>query len=194
MSTNTNLQAILAHNKKFVENKEYEPYRTSRFPNKKMVVLTCMDTRLVELLPQAMNLKNGDTKLIKNAGAIVTQPFGNIMRSIIVAVYKLNADEVYVVGHHECGMTALNAQDILDETEKQGIPAETISTLKNSGIQLEAWLKGFDSVREGVANSVSIIRNHPLLPKHIQVHGLIIDPETGGLELVTEGNPISDGA
>lgn len=99
------LEEILAFNRSFVENGEYEQYRTSRFPDKKMVILTCMDTRLVELLPKAMNLKNGDAKIIKNAGAIVTQPFGNIMRSIIVAVYKLNAREVCVVGHHECGMT-----------------------------------------------------------------------------------------
>ena len=38
----------------------YEQFRTDIFPDKKLVVLTCMDTRLVELLPRAMNLRNGD--------------------------------------------------------------------------------------------------------------------------------------
>ncbi|WP_424765983.1 hypothetical protein [Paenibacillus sp. sgz302251] len=46
------------------------------------------------------------------------------------------------------------------------------------------WLTGFDNVRDSVLNSVSIIRNHPLLPTNILVHGLIINPETGELELV----------
>ena len=63
-----------------------------RYPDKKMVILSCMDTRLIELLPKAMNLKNGDAKIVKNAGAIVTQPFGNVMRSILVALYKLKAE------------------------------------------------------------------------------------------------------
>ena len=39
------------YNKKFVENKAYEPYLTSKYPDKKLAILTCMDTRLLELLP-----------------------------------------------------------------------------------------------------------------------------------------------
>ena len=48
------LDKILAHNREFVEKKEYTPYKTDKFPDKKMVVISCMDTRLVELLPKAM--------------------------------------------------------------------------------------------------------------------------------------------
>lgn len=70
------LQDVLEFNKKFVEEKKYELYETSKFPNKKMVILSCMDTRLVELLPHALNLRNGDVKIVKNAGALVSHPFG----------------------------------------------------------------------------------------------------------------------
>lgn len=62
------IEQIVEYNKKFVENKGYEPYLTSKYPNKKLAVLTCMDTRLTELLPAALGLKNGDAKIIKNAG------------------------------------------------------------------------------------------------------------------------------
>ena len=181
------IQEIIEHNKAFVANKEYEEFLTSRYPDKKMVILTCMDTRLVELLPKAMNLRNGDAKIIKNAGAIVTQPFGNIMRSIIVAVYALEAEEVIVVGHHQCGMTGLNSDTLIEKMRTRGVPEDTMDTLKHSGIQLERWLKGFDSVHEGVRTSVEIIANHPLLPTDIPVHGFIIDPNTGELELVVDG-------
>ena len=51
-----------------------------------MVIISCMDTRLVELLPKAMNMRNGDVKIIKVAGAVISHPFGSIMRSILVAV------------------------------------------------------------------------------------------------------------
>lgn len=183
----TKLSEMMEYNSLFVENKLYEEFVTTRFPDKRMVILSCMDTRLVELLPKAMNLKNGDAKIIHNAGAIVTQPFGNIMRSIIVAVYELGADEVFVVGHYECGMTALNSDRILEKMSDRGIDEEVIATLQHSGIHLNRWLTGFDSVREGVETSVSIIRNHPLLPKNVPVHGLIIDPVTGKLDLVIDG-------
>ena len=44
------LEEILQYNEKFVEEKKYEEYETGKFPNKKMVIISCMDTRLVELL------------------------------------------------------------------------------------------------------------------------------------------------
>jgi len=184
----TNIEAILSYNKTFVENKAYEEYRTSRFPDRKMVIVTCMDTRLVELLPKAMNLRNGDVKIIKNAGAIVTQPFGNIARSILIALYELGAAEVLVIGHHGCGMTGLNPDTVIEHMkERGGIEEDTIRTLVNSGINLNRWLTGFDSVKESVENSVGIISNHPLLPKGTPVHGLIVHPETGELELIVDG-------
>ena len=33
---------VLQHNADFVARKEYEPYQTDRFPNKKLVIVTCM--------------------------------------------------------------------------------------------------------------------------------------------------------
>jgi len=188
----TNIQEILEHNEKFVAQGEYRQFVTDRFPSRKMVILTCMDTRLVELLPKAMGVGNGDVKIIKNAGAIVSHPFGSIMRSIIVAVYELNADEVVVVGHHECGMTGLSCARIIDKARLKGISEDTINTLRHSGIDLQSWLTGFESVEIGVAQSVAIVRNHPLLPKTIAVHGLIIHPSTGKLELVADGYAARD--
>jgi carbonic anhydrase len=32
-----------------------------------------------------------------------------------------------------------------------------------------------------------VIKNHPLLPKDIPVHGLVIDPKTGKLDLIVNG-------
>ncbi|ANA82163.1 carbonic anhydrase [Paenibacillus vortex V453] len=181
------LNSILEHNRSFVENKEYESYLTGRFPEKKLVIITCMDTRLVELLPKAMNFKNGDVKIIKNAGAIISQPFGSVMRSVMVALYELHAEEVIVVGHYECGMASLNAEDMIQHMRDRGISDEVLSTLENSGIRLSKWLRGFDNITDGVKNTVDLIKKHPLLPPNVPVHGMVIDPNTGALDLVVEG-------
>ncbi|WP_339324473.1 carbonic anhydrase [Paenibacillus sp. FSL W8-0194] len=178
---------ILQYNRQFVEDKEYEKYLTGKFPDKKMVVITCMDTRLVELLPKAMNLKNGDVKIIKIAGGIVSHPFGSVMRSILVALYELKADEVIVVGHLDCGMAALDGDHMIQEIRNRGISEEVLSTLEHSGIDLNSWLRGFKDIKAGVTGTVDLIKNHPLLPAGVPVHGMIIDPNTGALDLVVDG-------
>lgn len=43
------LTSILEHNQRFVSEKKYEPYKTTKFPSKKLVIVTCMDTRLTEI-------------------------------------------------------------------------------------------------------------------------------------------------
>ncbi|WP_449622653.1 beta-class carbonic anhydrase [Robertmurraya sp. Marseille-Q9965] len=181
------LDEILQYNQEFVEEKKYEEFATNKFPNKRMVILTCMDTRLTELLPKALNIGNGDVKLIKNAGALVSHPFGSIMRSILVAVYQLQADEIFVIGHHDCGMSGMKAEDMIDSMKERGIKEETLEMLTYSGIDVEKWLQGFHNVSDSVRHSVDMIRKHPLIGKDIPVHGLVINPETGKLDLVASG-------
>ncbi|KIN26330.1 MULTISPECIES: beta-class carbonic anhydrase [Bacillus] len=181
------LNDILEFNKTFTEQREYEKYQTSKFPDKKMAILSCMDTRLVELLPHAMNLRNGDVKIIKSAGALVTHPFGSIMRSLLVAVYELNSDEVCVIGHHDCGMSKISSKSMLEKIKARGIPEERIETIKYSGVDFDQWFKSFDSVEASVKDSVDVIKHHPLFPENVPVHGLVIDPKTGKLDLIVNG-------
>ena len=183
----TLLAEILTYNKTFVEEKEYEQYTTTKFPDKRIVILTCMDTRLTELLHKSMNLKNGDAKLIKSAGAVVTHPFGGIMRSLIIAVYELQADEIFIVGHHDCGMSSINTDIIIEDMVERGIDDSLFETLKYSGIDMKEWLHGFEDVTESVKASVDQVRNHPLMDPKVPVHGLVIDPTTGELDTIIDG-------
>lgn len=184
----TSLNEILNFNKSFVDFKMYEPFITTKFPDKRIVVLSCMDTRLVELLPKAMNLRNGDVKIVKSAGAIVNHPFGGIMRSLLVAVYELKAEEIYIVGHYDCGMSAIDPDIMLGHMKERGITQDTIDLVTYSGVDLREWLRGFGDVKTSVNKSVDLVRSHPLMPKGVPVHGLVIDPGTGRLDLVTDGN------
>ncbi len=181
------LNELLDFNEKFVEDHEYEKYETTKFPNKRMVILTCMDTRLLELLPKALNLGNGDAKIIKDAGALISHPFGSVMRSILIALYQLKAQEVLVIAHYDCGMSGMKAEPVIENMKERGISEETIDTLTYSGINIKEWLHGFDNVTESVEHSVGIIKNHPLMPKDVPVHGLVIDPKTGKLDLIVDG-------
>ncbi|MET1031082.1 beta-class carbonic anhydrase [Domibacillus tundrae] len=183
----TLLTDILSFNETFVENKEFEKFATDKFPDKRIVILTCMDTRLVELVTEAMNFKNGDVKIVRNAGAIVNHPFGSIMRSLLVAVYQLRADEILIVGHHDCGMGSLSSDVMIDAMKERGIQQEVVDTLRHAGIDVDKWLSGFNSVEESVQHSVEMVKSHPLMVDSIPVHGLVINPSTGKLDLVVDG-------
>ena len=97
------IEEILQHNRRFVAEGGYRCYETSKYPDKRIAIVTCMDTRLVELLPAALGFKNGDVKIIKNAGGTITNPFDSTMRSLLVAVYELGVEEIMVIGHTGCG-------------------------------------------------------------------------------------------
>ncbi|WP_297518411.1 carbonic anhydrase [uncultured Clostridium sp.] len=181
------LENIMEFNEKFVANKDYTKYIASKIPNKQAVVVSCMDTRLTELLPKAMNIKNGDVKIVKNAGATVVHPFGSALRSIIVAVYEFDAKDIFVVGHHGCGMSNIEPLQMIEKMKAKGIAESTLKTLEYSGIDLTKWLKGFTCVKESVTESVNTIKNHPLMPIDVNIHGLIIDSETGKLDLIIDG-------
>nr|WP_221301855.1 carbonic anhydrase [Texcoconibacillus texcoconensis] len=178
----------MKHNEAFVNDEKYASYKTTKFPDKKIVLLTCMDTRLTDLLPQAMNIHHGEAKVIKNAGATIDHRYGSVMRSILVAIYELGADEVFIVGHHGCGMSGLSSESVLSKAKDRGILNETISELSSDkNIDMQTWLSGFESVEENVKQSVEMVCEHPLLPQGTTVHGLVICPETGRLDVIVSG-------
>ena len=57
------IEELLDYNKSFVKSKAYEKFLTTKYPDKRIAIVTCMDTRLIELLPAALGLKNGDVKM-----------------------------------------------------------------------------------------------------------------------------------
>ena len=178
------VEEILAYNKQFVSDGAYKTLVTSGIPDKKIVILSCMDTRLTELLPKALNIKNGDAKLIKNAGATIMHPFGSIARSIIVAVYEFGVEDVLVIGHYGCGMCHLDGQSLLDKAIERGLEVSTLEMLKYSGIDVDKWLEGFESPEDAIHESINQLRNHPLMPKDVRIHGMLMHPETGALDVV----------
>lgn len=176
------IDEIIAFNKQFVASKGYEKYVTDKYPNKKLAVLSCMDTRLTELLPAALGLKNGDAKIIKNAGGLIISPFDSAMRSLIVAIFELGVEEIMVVAHSGCGACHMSFSHFHELMNERGITDETLDTVRRCGINLDDWLEGFKDTVDSVKKTVDTVKKHPLIPKDIIVRGFIIDSVTGNLE------------
>ena len=134
------IEDILAYNKRFVAEKGYEKYITNKYPDKKIAILSCMDTRLTALLPAALGIKNGDVKMIKNAGGIISHPFGSVIRSLMVAIYELGVTEVMVIAHSDCGASHMSSAQKIEHMKARGIKHETIDMIRFCGVDFESWL------------------------------------------------------
>lgn len=179
------IQEIQEFNKRFVEGREYERFATSKYPDKKIAIVTCMDTRLIELLPAALGFRNGDVKIIKNAGATITSPFDSTMRSLLIAVYELGVNEVMVIGHTGCGVQGMDANEMLSLMKERGVSEEHINLMQHCGINLKEWLHGFEETDSAISETVDLIKNHPLMPPQgVSVQGFIMDSYTGAIRPV----------
>jgi len=145
-----------------------------------------MDTRLVDFLEPAMGIQRGDAMVIKNAGSAVLDPNGGVIRSLTVAIHALGCDELFVIGHLDCGMVDLDVEQVEADMLKRGVPAEAIGALKPD---LAEWFGGFRDVYANVRRVTQLLRDNPLITKDVPVHGMMFDPATGGLEMLEAGYP-----
>lgn len=178
------IDELVQYNREFVKNKGYEKFITNKYPDKKIAIVSCMDTRLTELLPAALGIKNGDVQIIKNAGAIISHPFGSVIRSLLVAIYELGVVEVMVIGHSDCGAQHMDYEQMIEEMKERGISETQIEMLRYCGIDFKSWLRGFETPEQSVRETVEQVKKHPLIPSDVAVRGFVIDSTTGELATV----------
>ena len=63
----TLLDEVLQANQAYLEHTQ-EVNTWSKYPQKHLAIVSCMDTRLVELLEPALGIRRGEVKMIKTAG------------------------------------------------------------------------------------------------------------------------------
>jgi carbonic anhydrase len=176
------LDEILLANRLFTS--KYGEYfkKISPQPKKQVAIFTCMDTRLVEFLEPAMGIKRGEAKIIKNAGNRIREGCEDVIRSLAATVFLLGAKEIFVIGHLDCGMSKVNPQVLRERMLQYGIFAEEIDK-----IDMTKWIGSFSDTEENVIDAVNKIKNHPLIPKIVPVHGLLFCPNTGELKVIVKG-------
>jgi carbonic anhydrase len=175
------LHEMLNHNTRWLAERSRP---LSKAPQKRVVIFTCMDTRLVEFLEPALGLKRGDAKMIKNAGNTLVDPGGGVVRSLVVAIHALACEEVFVIGHKDCGMTQIDEVALRRTMIERGVPSSAIDALEPS---LGEWLGGFHDPLGNVERVVELLRENPLIPRDVPIHGLMFDPGSGLLEVLVAG-------
>jgi carbonic anhydrase len=132
-------------------------------PRRKVVVLSCMDTR-IDLFPM-LGIERGDAHIIRNAGGLVTD---DAIRSLSTSQRLLGTNEIVVVMHRDCGLHGASADDFAAQLAADGV--------------LPTWRLGaFDDVERTLRSSLERLRSSPELPHRDDVRGFIFDPEDGSL-------------
>ncbi len=176
------LDTIITANREFVHPGAFPPL--AKNPKKQLAIFTCMDTRLVDFLEPAMGIKRGEAKVIKNAGNTLIDPRGGVIRSLVVAIFMLGVEEIFVIGHEDCGIASVEPEKLKNDMIARGISRQEIET---NVPDLAQWLGAFACPAENVVDVVGRIRINPLIPADVPIHGLIFCPNDGHLEVMVDG-------
>ncbi len=135
-------------------------------PQRKVAVLTCMDTR-IDLFPM-LGLRRGDAHIIRNAGGLATE---DAIRSLSASQRLLGTEEIVVVMHDGCGLNGASED-------------EFARSLAADGALTDWRLGAFEDVEETVRRGVARLRSSPALVARDGIRGFVFDPATGSLREV----------
>jgi carbonic anhydrase len=152
-------------------------------PARQFAILTCMDARLDPA--KYAGLVEGDAHVIRNAGGRASD---DAIRSLVISYKLLGTQEWFVVHHTDCGM------EFFTDAVMRGLLANSLETAalgpegftdvgtgpgSAEGAYID-WLTISDA-QQAVVDDVTRIRNHPLVPGRIPIHGFLYDVRTGRL-------------
>jgi len=151
----------MAGNDAFVAH--FEGMKRSGRAAKGLAIVTCMDSRVTPL--EAVGMKVGDAKILRNAGARVTP---DVLRTLALAGYLLDVNRILVLPHTDCRMAKGDEDSVHDAIyERHGVDTRSMEFATTT------------DQRATLAQDVTRIRTFPLLPDGVVVGGAIYDVETG---------------
>jgi carbonic anhydrase len=136
-------------------------------PARKVAIVACMDARLN--VYALLGLTEGDAHVIRNAGGVITD---DLIRSLAISQRLLRTEEVIVVHHTGCGMSALS-----DDEFRAQLRSET-------GIEPPWVAETLGDLDGDVRQSVERIRSSPFIPVKSSVRGFVYDVHDGTLREV----------
>ena len=153
-----------------VYSRTHELRRLTPRPERKLAILTCMDTRLSI---RTLGLKTGDAHIIRNAGGIVTD---DSLRSLLVSHYLLGTEEFMIINHTDCGLMHATEQELRNR----------IQNLAGTAAIAPAFFFAFQNIEENVRHQLQKLRTHPWIPKKVAARGFVYDVTTGLLREVKD--------
>jgi carbonic anhydrase len=167
VATMSVIDEVVEANRKYAETHELK--RLTPRPERKLAVLTCMDTRLSIV---TLGLKAGDAHIIRNAGGIVTD---DTLRSLLISHYLLGTEEFMIINHTDCGLMHTTEQDLRTRIQNRAGTAAIAPS----------FFYAFQNIEENVRHQLQKLRSHPWIPQTIVARGFVYDVASGLLREIT---------
>ncbi len=152
-------------------------------PSRGFAILTCMDARLDPA--KYAGLAEGDAHVIRNAGGRASD---DAIRSLVISHKLLGTNEWFVIHHTNCGMETFT-NEIMRELLASSLDTASVDESgwhdhgagpgSREGDNID-WLTIKDHT-DSVKTDVKRIKEHPLVPNSIPVHGFVYHCESGRL-------------
>ena len=154
-----------------------------RDEKKKVLFVMGIEHKLDDFLTQGLNISLENIIVVQSSELKRIKPFDDLMRDIIITVYRENVDEIMVAVSQDDQKHTENLLDIISENKELQKKIEALDYLftyckpefpyKN----IREWLEGSDTLTERVKNTVEVIRHHSLMPPSVKVTELSMNPE-----------------
>ena len=161
----TLLQEILTNNYEFLANNKCTK-EISKYPQKKFALLTCMDTRLVELINKALGIHRGDAKIIQNAGTSLIGEMGETVKSLLLTIYVFDIKEIFIVGHYDCGVALTSSKDILHNMRSRGVSEQQLKLIEKD---FQVWLDPYTDPAKNVFPMIYLYTDLSLTPIRVNL-------------------------
>ncbi|MFX0103918.1 MAG: carbonic anhydrase [Candidatus Hodarchaeota archaeon] len=158
--------------KQLVRNPEINSFE-KQIPKYPILFLTCMDPRLD--IHRIFHFKPGDVFVLRNAGNIYTL---DMMRSILITIFKYKIKFIIVLGHFDCGMTKINLKELRDKLPNEFLKSLSIK-YSELLLELKNFFKPFDNEIRNIIMQINKLQKIKTFIPDIEITGMIYDTRTG---------------
>ena len=109
---------------------------------------------------------------------------GETVKSLLLTIYVFDIKEIFIVGHYDCGVALTSSKDILHNMRSRGVSEQQLKLIEKD---FQVWLDPYTDPAKNVLTVIKKLKANPFIPNDIPIHGLIIDPHTGKLDLLADG-------
>lgn len=150
---------------------------------KPFIVLACIDPRLTGLLEPALGLPRHRALVVRTAGNQFSDSCKDSLRSVVAGIFLKGGSELLVVGHTDCALSRFSANDAIESFRKAGVLRTAFGNE-----DLRTWFGAFHDIKANVLETISALRKSGVFPAGFKIHGLVLDSESGSLDVVLDGD------
>uniref|UniRef100_A0A0W0FVG1 Carbonic anhydrase n=1 Tax=Moniliophthora roreri TaxID=221103 RepID=A0A0W0FVG1_MONRR len=138
-------------------------------PSKKLLIVTCMDSRIDNF--ESLGLQLGEAHIIRNAGGCAK----DALRSIVISQRLLGTREIALFHHTGCGLLTFTTPQLREKIKAELPPDDPNATKALNEIEFME----FNDLEESVRDDVKFLREHPLILKETSITGWLFRVEDG---------------